>query len=100
MTAYPNPYNPKKDGALYIGFTAAQKDPDKVAVKLFTPGFRLVKEFVLTGAEARSAAGRGYVQLQSRQLSNLAAGTYYFTVTLYKDAKAVKSRIAVLTIVK
>jgi len=40
------------------------------------------------------------VQLQSRHLAGLASGTYYYTVTLYKAGKEVKSRITVLMVVK
>jgi hypothetical protein len=85
---------------LYIAFDAAQKDSDRIRLKIYTVALRLVKVVDFTGAEAQSIFSRGNLQCAPRQLAELANGSYYYIIIAEKSGKQVRSKAQALIILK
>jgi hypothetical protein len=97
---YPNPFNPRLYNELRVAFNIAQKDSDRISLRIYTAAYRRVLEVVYEGAEAQDAANRGYLQCATRKIARLANGSYYYLVISEKEGKETRSRINTLVILK
>jgi len=96
---YPNPVNPEKDSELKIGFKIAQVDIDKLIIRIYTSGYRLIKEIRYEGVEAENIARNGVVKIEIKELENLANNVYYFYIKADRKGDC-RSRIEKLIILK
>jgi len=97
---YPNPVNPGKDLEVKIGFKIAQVDVDKLIIRIYTSGYRLIKEIKRDGTEAVMAATLGIVNIDIEELQTLANGAYYFYIKAERKGESCRSRIEKLIILK
>jgi len=69
-------------------------------MRIYSVSFRLVRDIYLEGAEAQSAARNGRLSYNSRAISGLANGMYYYYVYAVKDNKETRSTADKLMIIK
>jgi hypothetical protein len=95
---YPNPYNPLIGEDLHLQFNISQ-DADRITFKVYTVGFRAVKEKTWTG---NFSAGRiSDVTMPAREFSNYANGTYYYVIEGEStQGKKARSRADIIIILK
>ncbi|MBP7791839.1 MAG: CIA30 family protein [Candidatus Goldbacteria bacterium] len=97
---WPNPFNPDKDKELRIGFKIAQTDVDKVIIRIYTSGYRLIKEVKYEGAQAVSVATQGFASIDVKDLILLANGTYYYYIKADRKGDVCKSKIDKIIILR
>ncbi len=97
---YPNPVNPVKDPQVRIGFKIAQTDIDKIIIRIYTSGYRLIKEVREEGTAAVLIATQGYISIETKDIQTLANGTYYFYVKSERKGKSSRSKIEKLIVLK
>jgi glucuronoarabinoxylan endo-1,4-beta-xylanase len=76
---YPNPYS--NNGQFNIRFDLT-KPADKILLKIFTSGFRLVFEATLSG----QAAGKKTMSVFPGEMEKLSSGTYYAVISAQSSA--------------
>jgi hypothetical protein len=92
---FPDPYG--GNGILKAGFSLT-KNASKFSMKLYTSGFRRVRDFNFTGAYF---AGENVSVFPGQNLSGLASGTYYFIAEAEDDTgNRAKSKIGILILIK
>ncbi len=97
---HPNPVNPVKDKEVRIGFKIAQTDIDKIIIRIYTSGYRLIKEVREEGAAAVLIATQGYIRIETKELQSLANGTYYFYIKTERKGEISRTKIEKLIILK
>jgi len=98
---YPNPVNPEKDQEVRIGFKIAQADINKLIIKIYTSGYRLIKEVKLEDPnEINNAITQGFVDIRIKDLQMLANGAYYFYIKVDRKGEVCRSKIEKLVILK
>ncbi len=97
---YPNPVNPDKNAELRIGFKIAQTNVDKVIIRIYTSGYRLIKEVKYEGAQAVSVATQGFASIYVKDLILLANGTYYYYIKADRKGDVCKSKIDKIIILR
>jgi hypothetical protein len=97
LGVFPNPYTGAYGGPMKIRFDVTQ-DLVRIKVKIYTSAYRLAFEETKTGF---FSAGCVVIQADTKRLSRLGAGTYYFTVYAESTAgKTIKSRISIISILR
>jgi len=96
----PNPYNPIKESELRIYFKISQQDIEKIVIRIYTSGYRLIKEAKREGTEAIDAATQGYINIEAKELIMLANSTYYFYIKTEKKGESCRSKINKMVILK
>ncbi|MCX7699061.1 MAG: hypothetical protein N2114_06320, partial [Candidatus Goldbacteria bacterium] len=71
----------------------AQHDIDELTIRIYTAGYRLIKEVKYEGASAVAIARLGIVDININDLKSLANGTYYFYINALRKGKTCKSKI-------
>jgi len=97
---YPNPVNPEKDPEVKIGLKIAQQDVDKIIIRIYTSGYRLIKEVKKEGADAINAVTQGYISIDTQDLKTLASGTYYYYIKVERRDETWRTGIDKLIILK
>jgi len=97
---YPNPVNPDKNAELRIGFKIAQTDVDKVIIRIYTSGYRLIKEIKYEGTQAVAVATQGIAIIETKELKFLANGTYYFYVKAERKGEICKTKVDKIIILR
>jgi hypothetical protein len=100
FTVYPNPFNPEKNPVLRISCKIDQIDVDKIKIKIYTSGYRLIKEETFEGSDALYLINQGYIDINSESLKKLSNGTYYYYISTYKQNKEYKLKVEKLIIMK
>ena len=101
LLPYPNPFNPSISGAIAkFGFEITQRNINSLSLRIYTSGYRLVKEVVLTDAALQTVINRRYIEYAAEDLMSLANGTYYYLIIAEKDGEQVRSKIDKLIILK
>ena len=96
---YPNPYNPEKDGDLRIGCKITQTDFDNLVIRIYTAGYRLIKE--ITPNNITEIASQEYIMdINASNLKALSNATYYYYIAVTKNNSEKKSKIDKLIILK
>jgi hypothetical protein len=96
----PNPYNPIKEPELRIYFKISQQDIEKIVIRIYTSGYRLIKVVKREGTEAIDAATQGYINIEAKELIMLANSTYYFYIKTEKKGESCRSKINKMVILK
>jgi len=98
---YPNPINPEKDSEVKIGFKIAQVDIDKLIIRIYTSGYRLIKEVRIEEPnEINNAITQGYVNIKIIDLQMLANGAYYFYIKSERKGEVCRSKIEKLIVLR
>ena len=97
---YPNPVNPERDTEVRIGFKIAQQDIDKLIIRIYTSGYRLIKEVRYENGEAIIVATQGYIPIDTKDLKLLANGAYYYYIKAERKGEICRSKIDKLIILK
>jgi len=97
---WPNPVNPDKDLEIKIGFKIAQQDIDIIVIRIYTSGYRLIKEVKKEGVEAVAAAKQGYISIKTDELKTLANSAYYYYIKVERKGEICKSKIDKLIILR
>ena len=100
LRPYPNPVNPDKETEVRIGFRMAQYDIDKLIIRIYTSGYRLIKEVTKEGTDAVSAANNGYVSIYAIELKSLANGAYYYFIKAERKGDICRSKVDKLIILR
>jgi len=95
LKTWPNPYDPYA-GNIHIGYTLTQA-VDEVDLRLYTVSFRHIRTIMLSGSDF---AGGKIATVDSSNFNTLANGSYYFILIAKQAGKQVKSRAAVIIILK
>jgi len=90
---WPNPVNPDKDVEVKIGFKIAQQDIEQIVIRIYTAGYRLIKEIKKEGAEAVAIANQGYINIKKDDLKTLANGVYYYYIKVERKGEICKSKV-------
>jgi len=85
---------------LKIGFKIAQHDIDELVIRIYTSGYRLIKEVKYEGAQAQAVADLGFVSININDLKTLANGTYYFYIKALRKGETCRSKIEKLIILR
>jgi hypothetical protein len=89
---YPNPVNPDKNPEFKIKFTLAQKDIDELVIRIYTSGYRLIKEVKYEGPQVTQVTA-GIVDINVNDLKTLSNGTYYFYIKVVRKGETTRSKI-------
>jgi hypothetical protein len=101
LLAYPNPFNPLTSAELRVQFTINQNNADKIAIRIYTASYRLIREEIWASAAKDVILNRGYVSYTSDHLQNLANGVYfYYLYATGADGKETRSKIDKVIILK
>jgi len=98
LVVYPNPFNPEKDKEINIEFKISQQNVDKIIIRIYTSGYRLIKEEEFDKEKAILIAAQGYVRMQG--LNILANGVYYYYIKLHINNNEYKSKIDKIIILR
>ena len=96
----PNPVNPIKEPEVRIYFKIAQQDIDSIIIRIYTSGYRLIKEVKKEGVEAVAAAKQGYISINTDELKTLANSAYYYYIKVERKGEICKSKIDKLIILR
>jgi hypothetical protein len=97
---YPNPVNPGRDVEVRIGFKIAQQDIDTLIIRIYTSGYRLIKEVKLENTEARQVAAQGYITIDTKELKTLANSAYYYYIRAERKGEVYKSMVDKMVILR
>jgi len=101
MRPYPNPYNPVKDGDLKIGINISQADTKKITLKIYTTGYRLIKQITVDKPiKVLQIATQGYINIKAADLITLSNATYYYYIVIKNQNSETKSKVEKLIIMK
>lgn len=88
IITYPNPANAQSDLKIKFFIT---KTADKIEIKLYTIGFRLIKEI---SKEINLQAGENNITIENQFLKEVAKGIYYYVIIIEDNkGKKITSKI-------
>jgi hypothetical protein len=91
---YPNPYQGKEP--VYLSFSLT-RHASQVRFKLYTAGFRLVRDVKLKGTHAK---GGNIAAIGANDAGPLANGTYYYVITAEGGGDKCSSRLGTFIVIK
>jgi hypothetical protein len=100
LIIYPNPFNPARDAVLNFGFTLRQKDCDVIGIKIYTAGFRKIRDEKFQGPDKDAAINSARISLQGYKIGNVADGAYYYYIYVEKQGVITRSKVDKLIILK
>ncbi|HRQ44901.1 MAG TPA: GH116 family glycosyl hydrolase [Candidatus Goldiibacteriota bacterium] len=97
---YPNPFNPALYNYIRISFKIAQPDTKRLALRIYSSSYRLIREVAYEQAALTQIVNRGYIQYESKHLESLSNGTYYFVLIAGGQGDETRSKVEKMIIIK
>jgi len=85
---------------LKIAVSITPGNIDSVTLKIYTAGYRLIRQQVFEGTDAQAIADNGFLQYDYSNLIDLSEGLYYYFITAGKGGVTARSRTGTLIILK
>ncbi len=96
---YPNPINPAK-WPLKIEVQITPNDIESITLRIYTTAYRLIKEQIFNGTEVDKVSNGIILTCDSKTLSDLSDGAYYYVVIAQKGGVKVRSKVDKIIILK
>jgi hypothetical protein len=100
VNEYPDPLNPVTMPEMYFKYNNAENEPDNINVRIYTAGFRLIKEYLFGHEQAQQIAQQGVIMCPTDGLRNLSNGMYFYVILATENGKPAKSKTGEFIIIK